>query len=113
MYIDGVADSENDKYLKILLRSSVPIPTMMKISNDTHSSHSSVSSMYDGPKIKNILPPRTVCTGYQIIIGFDTVKHCEMAVKHIQTCKYVIQNIFILIFLFFLFFLFLFIYTIT
>lgn len=87
MSLDGVADSENDKYLKILLRSSVALPTMMKISNDMSSSHSSLSSMSDGPKIHNILPPRTGCSLYQTVIGFDTVKHCEMAVKHIETCR--------------------------
>lgn len=63
---------------------------MMKISNDSHNSHSSISSMYDGPKIHNILPPRTTCSLYQIVIGFNTVKHCEMAVKHIETCRYII-----------------------
>lgn len=47
----------------------------------------SSSPMGDGPKLPNILGPRSTAVLYSMVVGFETAKSCEMAAKHIETCK--------------------------
>jgi hypothetical protein len=87
---DAVADSDDERNVKILVRSSVALPTMARVSAETHS-HGSSAGYADGPKLNNILPPRIVCAPYQMVLGFETKKHCESAVKHVETCRLVVS----------------------
>jgi hypothetical protein len=84
--VDATIDSEDDKLVKFLVRSSIPLAAMVRVSAETSSSSSSAYA--DGPKMNNILPPRTAAALYQMEIGFESNKFCEAAVKYVETCRW-------------------------
>jgi hypothetical protein len=81
-----VIDSDDEKHVKFLVRSSIPMPAMARVSAETSSS-GSISAFTDGPKLNNVLPPRVSCSLYQMVLGFESNKFCEAAVKHVETCR--------------------------
>jgi hypothetical protein len=83
--VDAVIDSGDDKLVKFLVRSSVPLAAMARVSAETSSSSSSAYT--DGPKLNNILPPRTAASLYQMEVAFESNKFCEAAVKYVETCR--------------------------
>lgn len=87
--VDVATDSDDERNIKLLMRSSQTMPTMDRVAlSDSTGSHSPSAHHGDnGPKIASILPARCPGVLYQMIIGFESKKHCDAAVKHIETCR--------------------------
>ena len=96
LYVDVATDSEDERNIKLLLRSTQTLPTMDRValpdSSGNTGSYSPMSSHGDsGPRLASILPNRCPGVLYQMVIGFESKKHCDAAVKHIETCRYVLR----------------------
>lgn len=79
---DITIDDQDDRNMKILLRSSEVIGAMDRISDGKTPENSWNNN------IPSILPPRPVVQLYQITIGFENKKVCESIVKAIEVSRY-------------------------
>jgi hypothetical protein len=88
---DVATDSEDERNIKLLTKSSQVLSTMDRValSDSTGSSGSYSPGAHgdSGPKIASILPIRCPGVLYQMIIGFESKKHCDAAVRHIETSR--------------------------
>lgn len=84
---DVVIDSEDDRNLKVLIKSTVNQPTMDRVADGCSKGGDHESPLVHHSHIPSILPPRQPGILYQLSIGFDSSKLCESVMKQIEGNK--------------------------
>ncbi len=93
VFEDVATDSDDDRNIKLLMRSTQSLPTMDRVvladtsGNNTGNYSPSAYHGESGQKIASILPIRCPGVLYQMVIGFESKKHCVAAVRHIETSR--------------------------
>ena len=85
---DVVSDDDDTRNVKLLVRSPVPISSMMCLSSPDSGGEASscgISGGYDNSKMASILPPRSPGVLYQMVIGFGSKVVCDEIIKFIET----------------------------
>ena len=85
---DVVSDDDDTRNIKLLVRSPVPISSMVCLS----SPDSGEPKTYDKLKMASILPPRSARVLYQMVIGFESKVVCDEVIKIIETQRQVAMN---------------------
>ena len=77
---DVVSDDDDSRNIKLLVRSPVPISSMVCLSSPDGS-----DGGYDRLKMASILPPRCPGVLYQMTIGFESKDVCDKVIQFIES----------------------------
>ena len=78
---DVVSDDDDDRNVKLLVRSPAPIACMVCLSSPEPAT---AGGGYDKLKMASVLPPRCPGVLYQMVIGFESKEECDEVIKFIE-----------------------------
>ena len=79
---DVVTDDEDARNIKLLVRSPVPIASMVCLSTPDNSAD---VGAFDSRKMASVLSPRCPGVLYQMVIGFSSNEVCDDVIKFIES----------------------------